>query len=205
MRQALILSILPRDGTAILVCAGMLLTACQTPNLTLNRTSPAELLVAPLRQSLEPVPVGGMIQVRENDTLFGVATRYNITPQSIIETNGLLPPYTLSRGEVLKIIPPRSHVVGHGDSVYAISQRYAVSQYQLAQLNGLLPPFDLEVGQRLTLPNTLDFSVLDSDLPDGVSGTDVAHPTTLPRKTTLTAIPRKRFVAPALVASGGFT
>ena len=162
MQQALIFSILPRFSTAIIIGAALLLAACQTPNLTFNRTEPAELLVAPLRQTAEPVPVNGMVEVGENDTLFGVATRYNVTPQSIIEKNGLSPPYILKRGKVLKIIPPRSHIVRHGDSVYVISQRYAVSQYQLAQLNGLSPPFELEVGQRLQLPNSLDFSVLIS-------------------------------------------
>ena len=139
--------ILTKFGTTTLIGITLLSSACQTSNLTLNRTSPAELLVAPLRQTVQPVPVGGMVEVDENDTLFDLATRYNVTPQSIIETNDLSPPYVLRRGTVLKIIPQRTHVVHHGDSVYVISQRYAVSQYQLAQLNGLSPPFELEVGQ----------------------------------------------------------
>ncbi len=204
MQQALKFCTLTRFSTLTFIGSLLLLTACQTPNLTLNRTSPTELLVAPLRQPMEPVPVGGMVKVRENDTLFGVATRYNVTPQSIIETNGLSPPYVLHRGERLKIIPHRTHVVRHGDSVYVISQRYAVSQYQLAQLNGLSPPFELEVGQRLQLPNTLDFSVLDTGLPDGISGTAVAQPTLVPKKSTAVSAPRKRFVVPALGSSGGF-
>ena len=105
MRQALIFCVLPRFGTATLVGLTLLLTACQTPNLTLNRTSPAELLVAPLRQPVQPVPIGGMVEVRENDTLFDVATRYNVTPQSIIETNGLSPPYMLRPRHTIKDYP----------------------------------------------------------------------------------------------------
>ncbi len=205
MRKALTFSILPRFGTAILIGAALLLASCQTPNLSLNRKLPAEVLVAPLRQTAEPVPVSGMVEVRENDTLYAIATRYNVTPQSIIETNGLSPPYMLEQGKILKIVPPRSHIVRHGDSVYVISQRYAVSQYQLAQLNGLSPPFELQVGQQLQLPNTLDFSVLDSGLPDGISGTDVAQPTTAPKKSTTATVPAKRFVAPAIGSSAGFT
>lgn len=205
MQRAFIFTVLPRLGTRTIISVTLLLTACQTPNLTLNRTSPATLVVAPLRQPMEPVPVGGMVEVRENDTLFGIATRYNVTPQSIIETNDLKPPFVLHSGKVLKIIPSRSHIVRYGDSVYVISQRYAVSQYQLAQLNGLSPPFELKVGQRLQLPNTLDFSVLDSGLPDGVSGTDLARSTALSGRTVSVTVPRKRFVAPKLGASGGFT
>ena len=92
MRRTLRVCILPKFGATTLIgIVLMLLSACQTPNLTLNRTSPAEVLVAPLRQPVRPVPVGGMVEVRENDTLFDVATRYNVTPQSIIEVNGLSP------------------------------------------------------------------------------------------------------------------
>jgi murein DD-endopeptidase MepM/ murein hydrolase activator NlpD len=132
-----------------------------------------------------------------------VATRYQVTPQSVIEANGLQPPYNLREGQALKLIPRRTHIVRPGDSVYVISQRYAVSQYQLAQLNNLAPPFELKNGQMLQLPNSLDFSVLDVGLPDGVSGTNITQPT--PTKTSVPAAPRKRFVAPSLAGSSGFT
>jgi murein DD-endopeptidase MepM/ murein hydrolase activator NlpD len=144
-----------------------------------------------------------MVEVRANDTLYVVATRYQVTPQSVIEANGLKPPYNLRKGQTLKLVPRRTHVVRPGDSVYVISQRYAVSQYQLAQLNFLKPPFELKIGQKLQLPNSLDFSVLDVGLPDGVSGTNIAQPA--PTKTSVPAAPRKRFVAPSLAGSSGFS
>jgi murein DD-endopeptidase MepM/ murein hydrolase activator NlpD len=180
-----------------------LLAACQTPNLSLNRSTPAKLIVAPLREPFEPIPPSQMVEVRANDTLYAVATRYQVTPQSVIEANGLQPPYNLRKGQALKLVPRRTHVVRPGDSVYVISQRYAVSQYQLAQLNHLKPPFELKNGQTLQLPNSLDFSVLDVGLPNGVSGTNTAKPT--PTKTSVPAAPRKRFVAPSLAGSSGFT
>jgi murein DD-endopeptidase MepM/ murein hydrolase activator NlpD len=185
------------------VAMSSLLTACQTPNLSLNRTTPAELIVAPLREPVEPIPPSQMVEVRANDTLYAVATRYQVTPQSVIEANGLQPPYNLRKGRALKLVPRRTHIVRPGDSVYVISQRYAVSQYQLAQLNFLKPPFELKIGQKLQLPNSLDFSVLDVGLPDGVSGTNIAQPA--PTKTSVPAAPRKRFVAPSLAGSSGFS
>jgi len=185
------------------VAMSSLLAACQTPNLSLNRSAPAKLIVAPLREPVEPIPPSQMVKVRANDTLYAVATRYQVTPQSVIEANGLQPPYNLRKGQALKLVPRRTHVVRPGDSVYVISQRYAVSQYQLAQLNHLKPPFELKNGQTLQLPNSLDFSVLDVGLPDGVSGTNIAQPT--PTKTSVPAAPRKRFVAPSLAGSSGFT
>ena len=185
------------------VAMSSLLAACQTPNLSLNRSTPAKLIVAPLREPFEPIPPIQMVEVRANDTLYAVATRYQVTPQSVIEANGLQPPYNLRKGQTLKLVPLRTHVVRPGDSVYLISQRYAVSQYQLAQLNFLKPPFELKIGQKLQLPNSLDFSVLDVGLPDGVSGTNIAQPA--PTKTSVPAAPRKRFVAPSLAGSSGFS
>ena len=185
------------------VAMSSLLAACQTPNLSLNRSTPAKLIVAPLREPFEPIPPSQMVEVRANDTLYAVATRYQVTPQSVIEANGLQPPYNLRKGQTLKLVPRRTHVVRPGDSVYVISQRYAVSQYQLAQLNFLKPPFELKIGQKLQLPNSLDFSVLDVGLPDGVSGTNIAQPA--PTKTSVPTAPRKRFVAPSLAGSSGFS
>ena len=186
-----------------IVAMSSLLAACQTPNLSLNRSTPAKLIVAPLRELFEPIPPSQMVEVRANDTLYAVATRYQVTPQSVIEANGLQPPYNLRKGQALKLVPRRTHIVRPGDSVYVISQRYAVSQYQLAQLNFLKPPFELKIGQKLQLPNSLDFSVLDVGLPDGVTGTNIAQPA--PTKTSVPAAPRKRFVAPSLAGSSGFS
>jgi murein DD-endopeptidase MepM/ murein hydrolase activator NlpD len=185
------------------VAMSSLLAACQAPNLSLNRSTPAKLVVAPLREPVEAIPPNQIVEVRANDTLYAVATRYQVTPQSVIEANGLQPPYNLRKGQALKLVPRRTHIVRPGDSVYVISQRYAVSQYQLAQLNYLKPPFELKIGQKLQLPNSLDFSVLDVGLPDGVSSTNIAQPT--PTENSVPAAPRKRFVAPSLAGSSGFT
>jgi murein DD-endopeptidase MepM/ murein hydrolase activator NlpD len=136
------------------------------------------------------------VQVRAGDSLYDIATRYQVTPQSVIQENNLLAPYSLRVGQSLKITPPRVHVVRFGDSVNLISQRYAVSSFQLAQLNNLKAPFELTVGQRLQLPMSLDFSVLDSGVPEGApDGTSTATVAPAPTKT---AVPRKKFVAPQL-------
>ena len=180
-----------------------LFAACQAPNLSLKNKTPSELIVAPLREPVKPIPPNQIVEVRAGDTLYSLATRYQVTPQSLVEVNGLQPPYNLRKGQALKLIPRRSHIVRPGDSVYVISQRYAVSQYQLAQLNNLAPPFELKTGEKLQLPNSLDFSVLDVGLPDGVSHTNIAQPTRT--KTSVPATPRKRFVAPSLAGGTGFT
>jgi murein DD-endopeptidase MepM/ murein hydrolase activator NlpD len=180
----------------------MLIAACQAPNLTMNRETKAPVLTAPLRHLAEPLPPNGIIEVRANDTIYSIATRYDVPPLSIVETNGLAPPYDMRQGQILKVIPRRTHRVGPDDSVYSISQRYAVSQYQLAQLNDLAPPFELKVGQRLLLPGTLDFSVLDTGLPAGVSSTGASQPKPTAIAAAKPTIPRKKFIAPAAGANG---
>ena len=177
-------------GSALL--GSIVLLAGCGPNLSLTRATPAPVTVAPLRQTVEAVPASGRVQVRAGDSLYDIATRYQVTPQSVIQENNLLTPYNLRVGQSLKITPPRVHVVRFGDSVNLISQRYAVSPFQLAQLNNLQAPFELTVGQRLQLPMSLDFSVLDSGVPESAGTTTVA-PTP-----TKTAVPRKKFVAPQL-------
>ena len=179
----------------VLTSSVLLLTGCG-PKLSLTRATPAPVTVAPLRQAVEAVPANGVINVRSGDSLYDLAARYQVTPQSIIQENNLVAPFALRVGQSLKINPPRTHIVRFGDSINLISQRYAVSPYQLAQLNNLNAPFELIVGQSLQLPMSLDFSVLDSGVPDGASpAVDVSIP-------LQPSQPRKKFVAPKLKASG---
>ena len=181
----------------VLSSGGVLFTGC-SPNLSLTRSKPAPVNVAPLRQIVEAVPANGVINVRVGDKLYDLAARYQVTPQSIIRENSLEAPFTLRTGQSLKITPPRIHIVRFGDSVNLISQRYAVSPYQLAQLNNLEMPFELTVGQKLQLPISLDFGVFDSGVPV-VSSSTIA--VTIP---TQKSHQRKKFVAPKF-GSGGFS
>ena len=181
--------------TGVLMSSVLVLTGCG-PNLSLTRATPAPVTVAPLRHAAEAVPANGVINVRSGDNLYDLAARYQVTPQSIIQENNLVAPFTLRTGQSLKIIPPLTHIVRFGDSINLISQRYAVSPYQLAQLNNLNAPFELTVGQRLQLPMSLDFSILDTGVPDGASPTVTVFVPSQPSQ------PRKKFVAPKLGAVG---
>ena len=196
-------------GLAILIG----LTGCQTkmpkmpelPEISLSREAPAPVEEAPLREARQLLPVSGEIIVAPGDSIFSIATRYQITPQSIINDNQLVPPFDIIEGERLKLSPARYHVVSLTDNLYDLSQRYAVSQEQLATLNELQKPYQLTVGQRLLLPEQPDFSVLD------IAGIEVENvPVTITQTAPKTAArraasaPAKSFVAPAL-GNAGFT
>jgi len=178
----------------------VLLSGCKTPNLSLSRSEPAPVVTAPLRVAVETLPASGIITVRENDNLYAVATRYRVTPQSIIMQNNLIAPFTLRPGQQLKLKPTRYHIVKPGDSLLTISQRYAVSQFQLVELNNLPEPYNLTVGQRLQLPFSQDFSILDTGLPKGIATAGSAQQppasSTTTVQTAAPSIPRKKFVAP---------
>ncbi|MGC6454736.1 MAG: peptidoglycan DD-metalloendopeptidase family protein [Candidatus Puniceispirillaceae bacterium] len=187
-------------ASAIVMLALLPMAGCGVGDLSLTRSTPAPLLVAPLRQASEAIPPDGRVAVRDGDSLYDIAARYGVPPTSIISDNQIGPPYIVTPGQILRISPQRFHVVGPADSVHSISQRYAVSQYQLAVANGLDAPFELTVGQKLILPDAQDFSVLDSA--PNASSTQVAAlavPQPVPNSP---AAPRKSFVAPS--GSGEF-
>ncbi len=196
--------------TASFVLLGCITAGCQAPNLegvkntlTMSRDAPAQVVNAPLREARQAIPISGIVVVQDGDGLFSVATRYQVTPQSIIRGNDLVAPYNLYAGQVLRVKPTRTHVVKITDSLFSLSQRYAVSQFELARLNQLLEPYSLTVGQVLLLPETLDLSVLQIDGVDPnkvsttISQTPSAAPDSAPKKQ-----PVKSFVAPSLDQAG---
>ena len=202
-----------RRAGLMLLAAALLLAACEggvprlkTPNLSLSRATPAPLETAPLREGREAIPPSGEVEVRGGDTLFILATRYQVTPGSIARANNLAAPFQLRAGQRLKINPARIHIVRPGESLFSLSQRYAVSQYQLAQLNGLSEPYALVAGQRLQLPDSHDFSVLEAASPRTVLRARPARPgeAAKPAPQAKPAQPRKSFVAPKMEASDGF-
>ena len=195
---------------AAFVLLGCFVAGCQSPSLvgaknvlTLKSDTPATVENAPLREARQTIPVSGIVVVQDGDNLYRVATRYQVTPQSIIRDNDLVAPYNLYSGQVLRVKPSKSHVVKITDTLFSLSQRYAVSQFELAQLNQLSEPYALTIGQALLLPETLDLSVLQIDglVPDKVTTTTTAAPSSAPVLQSKKQ-PLKTFVAPSLGKSG---
>ncbi len=91
-------------------------------------------------------------RVARGDNVFAVSRRFGVPARSLIDSNGLAPPFTLRVGQILTIPKPRVHVVARDDTVYGISRRYRVDMAELVRLNGIGPPYTITPGQRLTLP-----------------------------------------------------
>jgi lipoprotein NlpD len=90
--------------------------------------------------------------VQPAETLFDISEKFQIPLRSIIETNGLDAPFTLTPGQKLKLPPPRLHVVRKGETLLSLARRYSIDARSLALLNRLPAPYAVNVGDTLVLP-----------------------------------------------------
>jgi TolB protein len=91
--------------------------------------------------------------VRKGDTLYQIATRWELPVDSLIAANNLTPPYTIYIGQQLSIPPGVNSVrVKQGDTVFQLSQYFGVPQALIVEANQLQPPYVIQVGQLLKIP-----------------------------------------------------
>ncbi|MCX7358762.1 MAG: peptidoglycan DD-metalloendopeptidase family protein [Alphaproteobacteria bacterium] len=91
-------------------------------------------------------------RVSGDETLYDVATRYQVPLRALIDQNRLEPPYALGDGRVLELPPPRIHVVRRGEDLEGIARRYNVDLRSLALLNRMQPSDRVRAGDRIYLP-----------------------------------------------------
>jgi murein DD-endopeptidase MepM/ murein hydrolase activator NlpD len=106
-------------------------------------------------------PGPGTYSAFPGDTVYGVAQRFGVPVRTLIETNGLKPPYRLVAGQRLQVPVRQEHIVQAGDTLLAISRIYGVDQSSLVRENGLVPPYAIKPGQRLTLPGRIEANLAE--------------------------------------------
>lgn len=92
--------------------------------------------------------------VREGDTLYSIAKRYQIGLHDLIRSNHLKPPYILATGTKLRIPAPSYYKVQEGDTLYAISRKHHMKINDLIALNDLEAPYRVSSGQRIKISKT---------------------------------------------------
>lgn len=92
------------------------------------------------------------IDVKKGDTLYELATRYDVPSLDIIEKNNLKPPYILKIGQRIKLPYAEFYTVKSGDTLSGIAKKYNAEVSRMANLNGLKEPYALNIGQKLRLP-----------------------------------------------------
>lgn len=101
--------------------------------------------------------------VQAGDTVYGIARRFGVTPQSIIADNQLANPDILAVGQRLLInveetepTPPpagyQSYVVQPGDTLYSVARRSGTTVAELVRINRISDPNRIFPGQLLLLP-----------------------------------------------------
>lgn len=142
------------------------------PTPTPTPTVPTPTPSATFGPSPTPTPV--VHQVREGDTLFGLAVQYQVSVEAIRIYNNLTRD-SLSVGQVLTIpvglviptitptpLPPNlrrgqeiRYVVQLGDTLEAIAQRFSTLATEISKRNNNITNTTLQAGQVLTVPVNL--------------------------------------------------
>ena len=107
------------------------------------------------------IPLNGMIMVKENETIYSIANKYNAVPKDIIEDNKLSKPYDLKLNQILFLRNKNFYVLKKGDTIDKISIRYAVNKLDVIKLNKLKKPYKLITGNKILIPRIKDYSVVD--------------------------------------------
>jgi murein DD-endopeptidase MepM/ murein hydrolase activator NlpD len=148
---------------AVALCA--LLAACNASGRPKNAPKVAESAVA-ARPAVDPASFGKVAGseyvVAPGDTLAVVAARTNTPIRSLIDMNGLQPPYGLAPGMRLALKQRSQYVVQQEDTLPDLAARYGVSQSDLVSINNLTPPYTLKAGQTLNIPSQTESSNLPS-------------------------------------------
>ena len=132
------------------------------------------------------IAAGQTVTVRKGDALYKIAKRYNVRLRSLIDANGLRPPYTIYPGQKLRLPSSGVHVVQRGETVYQIANRYNTEPGALVRLNRIAPPYRLYPGQKLALPGSSTRQAAPA------TRTAATRATKQPRPTTRSSAPTTR-------------
>jgi murein DD-endopeptidase MepM/ murein hydrolase activator NlpD len=148
---------------AVALCA--LLAACNASGRPKNAPKVVEPAAA-ARPAVDPASFGKVTGseyvVAPGDTLAVVASRTNTPIRSLIDMNGLQPPYGLAPGMRLALKQRSQYIVQQEDTLPDLAARFGVSQSDLVSINNLTPPYTLKPGQTLNIPSQTESSNLPS-------------------------------------------
>jgi LysM repeat protein len=117
--------------------------------------------------------------VKKGETVWGIARKYGVNPEEVIEANKLKEPYVILPGQTLLIpsvatspsgkSPTPSagggrHVVRKGETVWAIARTYGVNPEDIIKANRLENPDKISPGQELIIPGRTPASVPEQDV-----------------------------------------
>jgi len=95
-----------------------------------SRLTPAPAPVVAPQTIVTPKKIAGPgeVVVQSGDTLFAISRRHNTSLRSLIDANGLTPPYGVMAGQLLLIPVNKAHRVARGETLGGIAKRYGVAR-----------------------------------------------------------------------------
>ncbi len=186
------------------ILAALLLAACAGPG------GRAVVIDKSYQDRNDARATPGAYIVKPGDTVYGIAQRNGISTRSLIDWNGLRPPYSLLVGQSLRLPQSQGYVVQRGDSLYVISRRFGVDMASLARANKLREPYTIREGQLLTLPSGTVPAMVQTRTnqpPPSSSSRERVATATLPnvkRPASIHKEPFVRFSEPPASAGNGF-
>ncbi|WP_088072107.1 glycosyl hydrolase family 18 protein [Gottfriedia luciferensis] len=91
--------------------------------------------------------------VKSGETVMSIADFYGVERQALINSNALIAPYKIIKGQALVVPTTGSeYFVQPGDNLYDLGLTYGVNPRQIATNSGISPFASLNVGQKLHLP-----------------------------------------------------
>ena len=127
-------------------------------NLTTNTLSIGQVLLLPGTTEENTV---NTYTVKKGDTLYGIASKYNLTADELKKLNNLTS-NTLSIGQTLKIRKSESdfitedydfYTVKEGDTLFSIANKYNTTSDKIKSLNNLTSD-TLSIGQLIKIPSS---------------------------------------------------
>ena len=99
-------------------------------------------------------------RVVKGDTLYSIAFRYGQDYRSLAADNGIVPPYNIAVGQIIRIGGPaqvneggRQYTVKKGDTLTSVAREHNIPPSAIVRVNNLKYPYKLLVGEKLILAN----------------------------------------------------
>ncbi|MCI9084397.1 MAG: LysM peptidoglycan-binding domain-containing protein [Bacilli bacterium] len=129
--------------------------------LTSNNLQVGQILTVPgAGTPSQPTPGGNTYTVKNGDSLWSIAQKYNTTVNTLKSLNGLTS-NDLQIGQILKLpgdigetpVESNTYTVKAGDSLWSIANKYGITVNELKRLNNLTSD-NLTIGQALRVPSS---------------------------------------------------